>query len=486
MIYELFTHLNLKDLAACSMVNKRWHSIYAGFRVHRLAATAERYDHKYFIKWSYPDRMVREERCAPAAFIRFAGQPLLSSLKQLALADVSFKFDLNKLNAFRQLAHLEINIEHPKGIVKLNLNLPRLKVLALRVHLSIWPLSIDCPELRVLGYLKEFDKSLLYVNQPETIRILETSRVGSELSKFKNVECLVTTNFEAISKVTLLSLPKLKELRYNESIRRVFIKLYNDIGTADQVRQTLREFLGDVRVLRGADFRFRFAGFRLTQMTLDQFVFSVHTDYGEEDVFNEDIYLKNHRLIDPDDPLEFVTSLDYTLLMSCVAGEIPSGFFEKFVCVVLVKVKGAPDSSHLLAFLKELRSLKELELNNVKLGQEFYDRLPASARSLNLLELRGDKKDQLQLSFDFVSQLSHLSRFYTRYLSFDSFKSLARHLGKFKLTDIRLIMRGREFRIWKVSKEWYVHDEEFWQLLETEDSDEVANFFEAKAIEASD
>ena len=63
----------------------------------------------------------------------------------------------------------------------------------------------------MLVYREFQDANLLHVKQPETIRKLETSMVNGELAPFRNVECLVTRQFEAIRKATLQSLPKLKE-----------------------------------------------------------------------------------------------------------------------------------------------------------------------------------------------------------------------------------------------------------------------------------
>ena len=107
MICELFEYLQPKDLAACSMVNKRWHSIYGGFRMHRLVAVD--YDNWYYDlgKWYNSNQAIREERSHLKIFRLLAEKPLLSNLKHLAL---SGELDLNELNRFRQLVHLEIKI----------------------------------------------------------------------------------------------------------------------------------------------------------------------------------------------------------------------------------------------------------------------------------------------------------------------------------------------------------------------------------------
>ena len=149
MLCELFKHLNPRNLAACSMVNKRWHSAYSSFRVHRLAII----DHfnrkclfRHLDKWYYSRRNFEvKELCPPDNFSRLVFKPLLSNLKHLAL---SYSYgqcqftDLNKLNVFGQLKHLEININ--LGGKKVNLNLPRLELLAVHCK-NRGLLSIDCP-----------------------------------------------------------------------------------------------------------------------------------------------------------------------------------------------------------------------------------------------------------------------------------------------------------------------------------------------------
>ena len=143
MVSELFKHLCPKDLVACSMVNKCWHSIYSGFKVHRLVTTEDR-DFYGITSWSYSDRKIEyRERCLPAMFGRLADRSLLSNLQHLALWGNLPQFDLNQLNRFRQLVHLEIIGD--LSAEKLNLNLLRLGVLALYTFNWGCSLLIDCP-----------------------------------------------------------------------------------------------------------------------------------------------------------------------------------------------------------------------------------------------------------------------------------------------------------------------------------------------------
>ena len=61
---------------------------------------------------------------------------------------------------------------------------------------------------------------------------------------------MVTHEFEVIRRETLLSLPELEELRYNEDIRSIFTNLRDEIGSLNEMKQTLSAFLADARNLR--------------------------------------------------------------------------------------------------------------------------------------------------------------------------------------------------------------------------------------------
>ena len=503
MICAIFEHLHPKDLASCSMVNRRWHAIHAGFKLHRLVVTD--YHPTYdLIKWYHSNQPIQEaERCRPAMFLCLEEKPLLSNLRHLAVAG-SFEFDFNKLNRFRQLVHLEICIGWLGGEV--HLNLPRLRVLAFHRFNSDCALSIDCPELSTLFYYNE-DRKLLDVKHPETIRKLETRMSGPKLALFKSVECLVTKEFEVISKATLLSLPNLRELRYDQDIGHLVDEFDSAPGTVDRVKRTLSEFLGEAKKLRGSDFRFTFSGFQLTNVNVDQIDFGVKVIkiIRKEYVFSEYVYMKNCHLIEPDS-MHFVRRVDYTSLMRNVTGEFPRCFFQKFTGIEEVKVAGVvKDSDHFIWFLKSLRFLRSLELSGSGLGQEFYDQLPAIARSLVRLELSGlCEKTELQLNFDFLCEFSCLSdlSIYPG-LSVRSATSLVRLLGGLK--EVYIYLRsGRDLLIVKqpCSTVWKVQVEEDLSedsedptdglLFETENPSEIANFFEerwpscSKIGEASD
>ena len=486
MICELFKHLGLEDLIVCSRVNRRWYSIQAAFKLHRLFAIGN--DPSYELnQWRYPDRRVEEvERCSLAMLRRLIEKPLLSNLKHLALSGCSnfdllrydYKFDLNELNRFQQLVHLEISIG---WFAEAELNLPKLKVLVIHHFNRDCSLWIDCPELSTLVYYT-FQAHLLKVKHPETIRMLETDLDG-QLALFKGVECLVTKKFQVISKATLLSLPRLRELHFDQDIESFFSREqeFRDGITVDRVKRTLSEFLADAEELRGDDFRLTFCGLQLTYVDVDQIDFGVQVDevYGRlrERVCNEYVYMKNYHLIEPD-ALHFISLVDYNLLLSHVIGEFPRCFSQKFIDIEVVKVHGVvKDPDHLLWFLKSLRYLRDLWLG-AALSQKFYDQLPAAAHSLISLKLR-DLKNELHLNFDFIGLFSSLSKLeITLPLSLNSATSLVRWSDRLKNSPVIVRSEG----IW-IEKEcrstlWRVRDETGRLVFQTENPDEMIEFFE--------
>ena len=495
MIYELFKLVfdpkKPKDLVACSLVNKRWQSLYSTFKMTRLAVInypKELRDGHSLYKWSYPDRKIESrELCTPEAFDRLAGQLLLSNLKYFSL-HINWHFEheaiWGKLKKFSQLVHLEIHIDayyyykFQNSVYKFTF--PKLKVLAIYINVPFL-LKMNCPELSKLIYREQKGKSTLCLKRPETIKELDTDMSGPKLVPFKNVECLKTSVFENISKSTLLSLPRLKELHYDGGYNECNTGI---LGTAelDRMKRIVKKFLKDVSLLKGAEFTFRFAGFLLPKTELDAIDFGEDNEEGKVrfsfDMQDAYVYMKNYELYDSGS-MEFIRQVNYSLL--CTAGKIPSCFSKKFTGVVHVMVsRHVKNTDHLLCFLKSLDWLRRLDLFYTRLGQEFYEQLPAYARSLLSLFVREHEK--LQFSFDFIPNVSSLLRLnILSDLSFESLTSLMRLLDKFPEGSLKFrCQNGTYFIITKrgCSEAFEVcgHAE-----FKAENLDELLKLFQAKA-----
>ena len=414
MIWELFKHLSLEDLCACSLVNKRWHSLFADFKVDTLVVYEQDVLDDWFeteiSRWTYPNRRFQvHELCETGLFFNLAGHPQRSKhLKHLALP-LQFDeewMDLGMLKSFSQLQHLEIVM----GDSERTLSHSSLEVLVC-CDTNYNRLSIDCPKLRVLVYDER--ENLLDVKHPETIRELQTNMAGRKLDRFKHVESLVTSRTGAISKATLKSLPALKKLHINTDIESAFLDFRSREAVAlDRMKRTLREFLGHVQQLKRADFQFRFAGFELTNVDVDQIDFDVQVEEGRETVCDYSVYLKNFHLIEPD-ALHFIHEVNYSRLTSKVAGDLPSGFLEKFTGVDEVYVRSAiQDDRQFRCFLKSLRSCRSLWLDYSQLGRDFYDYyLQRLAPSLETLHMSAYDPTGLLFDFDFLYELPRLKEF---------------------------------------------------------------------------
>ena len=414
LICELFKYFTLKDLTACSMVSKRWHAIYSILKLDSLFAIDDDFYHRNdlssFEHFYHSNRAVgKEKRCRLKIVHRLVDKPLLSNLKHLALLGEHLRVDLGKLlSKFNQLVNLLVRVKYIKerNLKEKNVDLKFSKLQALvyyqpNVYGSFalpFCLSIDCPKLNTLVFFEDCFYGYHYnsdvrlkLKHPETVRELETSMYSDKaLAPFKNVECLVTDEFEVIDKATLQILPKLKELRYNQNIEKLFTQYLNQDGTFRHIKLSLTEFMEDVQELRGPDFRFRFVGFLLTKAVLNQIDFGVRAkrDFAKgeyvhnERVYNEYVYVRNHRLIDADATLEFVRILHYNDLFSNGAAAVPMGFFQKFTGLMEVHATGnVQDADHFAGFLKSLRSLRRLRVDRTGLSKEWYDQIAAALPS---------------------------------------------------------------------------------------------------------
>lgn len=503
MIYELFKYLQLKDLFACSLVNKYLREVYASFRLFRLAAS----DDSRFGWWHYPSRRVKEiEKCQLKLFGRLAEQPLLCNLKHLALSSQKkLAFDLNQ---FHKLVHLEIGGR--LGEMKLSLTLPELRILA--IHQADFPLSIDCPELSVLIYEGRADGSLLEVKHPETIRRLETYLFDPKLSRFKNVEYLALRSlselsqlpeFEETGKAILPSLPRLRELHFKTTLSKLWFGPINLGNLLDRFKEALKEFLEEAERLKGSDFKFTLGGFLMTQTTLEEFDFGQLVQNGKQVALpDEYIIIKNWPFVDG--IFDFITHLDYDPFIFQIPKESLSEFVQKFPRMCSVKANMVRDESHLLEFLRLSNSLIILNLESPDLDQEFYDQLPTAAPLLIKLNLGPeDGRDQsaeleeLELNFDFVGKLPRLLEYSIRQLvPFWSLDSLIR--GSSRLTrlekatiyfrSINPMSPRKIFHISKSSKVWKISERGPWArtLAETQNTDEILNYLQALKIDSQE
>ena len=291
----------------------------------------------------------------------------------------------------------------------------------------------------------------------------------------------MTSRLQVIDKSTLLSLPRLRELHFRL-----------EIGDSEffRAQEQLKKFLSDVQFFRASrNFKFRFAGFDLSQTKLDRMDFTVPVDEGILWAWAwkcMEFYLNNIDLIDPNEPVEFTMPINYTNLMRHFDGKLPSCFFQKFKGIELVLADKIEDVDHFLWFLKSLNSRNSMRMLYLKysgLDQEFYDQLPAMGHSLDRLELI--EPGETSLKFDFIHNLPRLSRLIFIFRGLPSLESMSSLVGAVDKRVWAVIYwfeknkkdglsfdKGRDSIVWKAC----ANDDT--EKFETEKVEELLDFFE--------
>lgn len=214
LITKIFKYMPLRDLIACSLVNKKWNLIYSGLAMRLFAFRHPQSDQFPF--WYGTNHLILNTSllCTPKMFRLLALKLMPPNIKYLSLAGVLPPPDLtgNMLGNFQSLVHLEVNFH--RFIFVNRIEHPVLKVLALHCK-NTQSIEIACPELRILKYGEREGPSLLTILNPQTVRHLETNMFGPKLSPFTRVETLVTRQVAAITLNTLTALRSLRQFKFN-------------------------------------------------------------------------------------------------------------------------------------------------------------------------------------------------------------------------------------------------------------------------------
>lgn len=423
MVCAVLGRLSFGELTTNKRVCKRWNQlISSGIKVSRLFVDKKRKRPRTGRKWyshGTNETTVDEqlELCHPNLFALHYQKACLSKLKWLCINCELPKFDLNQLNSFGDLRHLEINLL--VGSSDLHLKLPNLEVLSFGWINVEARLSVECPKLQCLHYDEDSSTDLLEMQYPESVRILNGSFHSNfldRLASFKNVEHLKSRSHLVLSEAVLLSLPKLRVLSYNDSV----CKLLYSGGFAlpqfgEQVKRILRTFLEKKQELRRFDLKVVLADIVLTEQVLERMDLSVVNysriaQFDSTMVSNEHLYLSCYDDLD-EGRTELFRDLHYDLLMEVVR-EVPTDFFQRFPSITYLISGRRPirDPQHLVWLVNNLGALRVLKLysNNGNLTQEFYDSLEVP--SLKSFELE-ETSEEVELDFGFISSFKELTIF---------------------------------------------------------------------------
>lgn len=439
-VYQMiFEYLDLIEISNCRLVSKKLNEFVKTFRVRELSFYDSDWDRRHF--WFYDGNPIYPCNSLSGSKVSILNSTSidLQYLKRLRFGIVEDEFDLEVVNKFENLVHLELDFEYNAGgwseeseIKKLKLN--SLKHLFLHFESPIF-IKFDTPKLDsfVLDYKgDEVDQLTETIQFATPCNVKELYTFGlllNELPKdfggLKHLQCdrLMDLDLDYILK----TFPDLEVLEILLDKER-FEEDYNDA-----LAQILRE-----KARLRPSLKVCFEGFLLSDS-------KVIESYAKKSQLT--LMIKHYSsLVDTNNLLE----LDYNELMSFTKNGYPIGFLDlqpfTRICSVFVNDM-IDDSNCLLNFLLNCINLCHLQLTNCSLGIEFFDQLP-SFTSLLQLEIYAEDR-VLQLDFNrFLFKITNLVQLKTdQNMKADLLRDLLQKL-KF-VCDFDFKVNGQRFWIYR-------------------------------------
>ena len=384
-IYEnIFGYLNVDDLLNVRLVCRRFKELLMKHKLEELVF----YNFETVTNihnWFFNNQPINYQYAVDKSkLFLFKSSMFNIKLKRLRISRTGFRINLEVLNKFSQLEHLEI-FHCLKVDEVTRLSLQNLKVLKILID-NVLDLELDLPNLQAL-FLNCRSYENIKFNYPGSIQYLSLYFYNDYFLKFKNIEYLECYAAYDLSWRELRNYLKLKVII-------ILIDGAELIETTKQNtelnKQNLKIYQKNLLVVDGKEINnYDLSGGKL------------------HDLMNN--YAKTTS------SLNFVELIDYNVLMRSVNYKLPVDFFKKFNSIEKIEVFYMEDEKQLKQFIKRCLNLKSLSVNKSKLSQQFYEELP-SLTSLSYLDVWLFKKvedEEIELNFKFINRMFNLIEFKT-------------------------------------------------------------------------
>ena len=424
LIQLIFNHVDLIDLVKnCKLVQKRWIRLIDAMKFDELIINFNKFSTNH---WFYFYKSINAKyivQCnMPKCFKSLSFKNHYVRLKRLKIDCLLNDFDIEQLNFFSKLEHLQIlsflELDEDKKLILSNLKILKLSMC------SNYKLTIDAVKLEVLNCNHLFQIQLAHAN---SIRQLEIENNFESLNGFCNLEILKIHSLLEPDEDAISKLPNsIKELHYDQTFnsidltrKRFFINLIQEQKQFKQLNE-LKLYFDGVELEAGKAFDDYHFNFEILELH--------HRNYG--------------RLADS---LTSYSYFIYNNLMNAYNHSIPTNFFNKFINIQHLTAFKIKNQNQFLNFLKNCSNLKELHLDCTSLDQTFFDQLG----SLNLIKFHLKEKDSIQIDYEFILKFQILVSFLTtQHLPF-SFALIA--IKRFKFIDsIQFKNKDRSVKICKI------------------------------------
>lgn len=400
---RIFESLSLQDLVSCRAVNRHFKFYSDDAEIDELVVSGSRAPCKDGLKvckhWYQTDRPIDFENSINlAAFssVKSSCLKLDQHLKFLHIHLVCADINVEILNSFQQLVHLEVNCgarsDEPK-----TLSLANLKVFNVRAYNSNYKHNcyiLDTPKLEILAC--EAIKRIR-VDHPETVQQLVCDyrvdrRIGGDLKRF-----------------LLADWKGLKELQILASLNRF---LERNIIADERLGRSLLDIMRKREALEREELKLYLGEVLLVDAEQLEFIGNYRNHFGQQwmlSVMREEhpFWFKYHRLLRHDSYPE-VKAVDFSELKRLEV-ELSIDFFDRFPAIERLTATQRVDRDVFEWVLSNANALHELSLKNTLLGQAFMNRLPSLNRRLTSLKVDED----LVTNFNFILRFEQLKIFET-------------------------------------------------------------------------
>ena len=382
--FQIFRFLNVHNLFNLRLVCKKFYQSLKVFKICELIFHNHDSLSLFRTNWAFVNQPISQLNSLSITY-----QPLLKAkplfeinLKRLRINCEKNKIEINDLNKFHELEHLEMDTFCLKTENnKLSLN--NLKILTIKFFEIKTSIEVDAPNLNSLNINCKPSDSIKF-NYPLSVKKLQCHLFIDDFKIFENVEYLnVFSNLNSQTLQTILSFLKLEELHIQTDLLNIVPEIQKDCKLK---RRNLKVYA------RGL---LRFNGKK-----------SVDYALNSRDLEGERYLLLSKCASNVADNLEIIDQIKYLDLMNCINFKLPASFFQKFSCIRTISIdKKVEDQNLLISFIKQCASLSNLKFKNTKLPQQFYTQLPSNS-SLNYLLIK--EAEEIELNFEFINKMFNL------------------------------------------------------------------------------
>lgn len=374
----ILSYLDIKSLMQCRLLSKKFLKNVSLIRVESLfviLSSSSNFDSDYFSgslrKYFYTNDLVCFSTSLSASNMGFVDsiiiKSILSNLKRLRIEEqvtIHRSFNIEHINQFTNLEHLEIALYNNKNNYVLRLN--NLRILFIMSMSSAFNLVVDTPKLVALG--SEYSINYIEFLSPQKITYFSTSDMCTlkpKIEFFLNLEYFFL-KFDVINEHCLPDFSAfihLKELHLNGVLPRVL------------------DIIWDQRRSKNLSFEIYVSGFKVD--TVDDIDIFKDKLSAFENIISlrfthnfSDLLPFNYSRISDANPIH-VSNINYNSLIKNFNNKIPNDFHKK-VNVESVSVglsKNIIDHKMFIKFLTKVKTITRLYIYNVPFSNEFYDNL---------------------------------------------------------------------------------------------------------------